>query len=198
LAYLYRHIRLDKNEPFYIGIGSDCSYKRANERTRRNKIWNDICKKTEYSVDILCDNLKWEEACEKEKEFIKLYGRINKKNGTLSNLTDGGDGVFGLIVSKNARKRTSETHLNKILSTETKEKISKSLKLKVKSRENIDIFLKASLIYSKSIRKKVLCIDSGDIFESAQEAAAFFGVSRTYICRQVSGARKNKFNLKYI
>jgi hypothetical protein len=23
MAYLYRHIRHDKNEPFYIGIGSD-------------------------------------------------------------------------------------------------------------------------------------------------------------------------------
>lgn len=23
MAYVYRHIRLDKNEPFYIGIGKD-------------------------------------------------------------------------------------------------------------------------------------------------------------------------------
>jgi hypothetical protein len=23
MIYLYRHIRLDKNEPFYIGIGED-------------------------------------------------------------------------------------------------------------------------------------------------------------------------------
>ena len=30
MAYLYRHIRLDKNEPFYIGIGSDTNFKRAN------------------------------------------------------------------------------------------------------------------------------------------------------------------------
>ena len=31
MAYLYRHIRLDKNEPFYIGIGSNelNNYKRA-------------------------------------------------------------------------------------------------------------------------------------------------------------------------
>ena len=30
MAYVYRHIRLDKNEPFYIGIGSDKEYKRAD------------------------------------------------------------------------------------------------------------------------------------------------------------------------
>jgi hypothetical protein len=31
MAYLYRYIRLDKNKPFYIGIGSDNKgqYKRA-------------------------------------------------------------------------------------------------------------------------------------------------------------------------
>lgn len=198
MAYVYRHIRLDKNEPFYIGIGSDFSYKRANEKTRRNKIWNDICNRTEYSVDILCDELSWAEACEKEKEFIKLYGRINKKNGTLSNLTDGGDGVTGVIVSENARIRSSKTHLNKIVSKETKEKISKSLKLKVKSPDEIKRFLKESLRYSKSIRKKVICLDNGIVFESAKEAAIFFSISRTYVCRQISGVRKNKFNLKYI
>ena len=198
MAYVYRHIRLDKNEPFYIGIGSDSSYKRANEKTRRNKIWNDINSRTEYHVDILCDGLNWVEACEKEKEFIALYGRINKKNGTLSNLTDGGDGVVGVIVSENARIRSSETHLNKNISKETREKISKSLKLKVKSPDEIERFLKESLRYSKSIRKKIVCLDNGIVFESAQEAAIFFGISRTYVCRQISGVRKNKFNLKYI
>ena len=40
MAYVYRHIRLDKNEPFYIGIGSDKTYKRANARYKgdRNEI----------------------------------------------------------------------------------------------------------------------------------------------------------------
>ena len=46
--YLYRHIRLDKNEPFYIGIGTKVNkksflkvtseYVRAYSKTRRNKI----------------------------------------------------------------------------------------------------------------------------------------------------------------
>jgi len=57
MAYVYQHIRLDCNEPFYIGIGSDSSYRRANERTRRNDIWNKITAKTDYKVVILFDNL---------------------------------------------------------------------------------------------------------------------------------------------
>lgn len=45
MAYVYRHIRLDKNEPFYIGIGSNETYKRANTIKDRNKIWYDIAAK---------------------------------------------------------------------------------------------------------------------------------------------------------
>jgi hypothetical protein len=102
MAYLYRHIRLDKNEPFYIGIGSDNDYKRAFEikKNRRNKIWNDIVSKTSFEIDIILDDLTWDDACKKEKEFIALYGRIDKKNGVLSNLTDGGDGTLGVIKSE--------------------------------------------------------------------------------------------------
>lgn len=39
--YLYRHIRLDKNEPFYIGIGTKNKHKypyfRAKSKAERNK-----------------------------------------------------------------------------------------------------------------------------------------------------------------
>jgi hypothetical protein len=106
MAYLYRHIRLDKNEPFYIGIGSDSAYKRAYEKSNRNKYWKNISNKTEYQVEIILEDLTWEEACEKEKEFIKLYGRILEGFGTLCNITEGGDGVLGM-------KHTEETK-NKI------------------------------------------------------------------------------------
>lgn len=34
MAYIYRHIRLDANEPFYIGISkSNTNYKRAFQKT---------------------------------------------------------------------------------------------------------------------------------------------------------------------
>ena len=107
MAYVYRHIRLDKNEPFYIGIGSDATYQRANSKKGRNKIWNDIVSKTDYEVEILCDKLNWENACIKEIEFINLYGRIDKHNGCLSNLTDGGEGVLGIIPSDETKRKLS-------------------------------------------------------------------------------------------
>jgi len=90
---LYRHIRLDKNEPFYIGIGTNL--RRANARTGRNDIWNKIVAKTDYKVQIIFNELSRSEACEKEIEFIKLYGKITDDTGCLANITPGGDILFG-------------------------------------------------------------------------------------------------------
>jgi hypothetical protein len=111
MAYLYRHIRLDTNEIFYIGIGSDSlgKYKRAYSKYERNKYWQNIVNKTSYEIEIMLDNLTWEEACEKEKEIIKLYGRKDLNEGTLVNMTDGGDGMVGFI-SKQKGIPLSEEH----------------------------------------------------------------------------------------
>jgi hypothetical protein len=97
MAYVYRHIRTDKNEPFYIGIGKDATYKRAYQcsKTKRSEFWHNIASKG-YEVEILMDNLTWEQACEKEKEFISIYGRKDLGKGTLVNLTNGGEGVIEL------------------------------------------------------------------------------------------------------
>ena len=46
MAYIYKHIRLDTNEVFYIGIGSDNTYKRANLKKGRNIYWNNIINKS--------------------------------------------------------------------------------------------------------------------------------------------------------
>jgi hypothetical protein len=125
MAYVYRHIRLDKNEPFYIGIGSDMTNKRANERARRSELWKKIVAKSEYEIEILFDNITFEEAKSKEIEFIKLYGRIDLKNGTLANLTDGGDGLINRIFTPEHRRKLSLSQIGKKLSEEQKDKLRK-------------------------------------------------------------------------
>ena len=62
MTYVYRHIRLDKNEPFYIGIGTDLNYKRAYSKHSRNIYWQRVVNKTKYEVEILFDNLTKNEA----------------------------------------------------------------------------------------------------------------------------------------
>lgn len=140
MAYVYRHIRLDKNEPFYIGIGSDKTYYRANKKSQRNMHWNRIVAKTNYEVEIMLDNLTWDEACEKEKEFIKLYKR-NNYGGILANITEGGDGVIGMIVSNETKNKLSnsikEWHKTYKISDEERKKSSIRFKELNKSAEFI-------------------------------------------------------------
>jgi hypothetical protein len=107
MAYLYRHIRLDKQEVFYVGIGSDEKYERAYSKDSRTQYWRSISK-LGYEVEIVLDDLTWEEACEKEKEFIKLYGRKDLKEGTLVNMTDGGEGTVGFKHSEETKVKCRE------------------------------------------------------------------------------------------
>lgn len=116
MAYIYRHIRLDKNVPFYIGIGNDNrgKYTRAYIKSNRSIIWKRIVSKTEYEVEILMDGISWEEACDKEKEFIKLYGRADMGKGPLANLTDGGDGVVNGITTETRNKMAARLRGRKL------------------------------------------------------------------------------------
>jgi len=101
MAYVYTHTRLDTNEIFYIGIGSDVlgKHRRAFSKKGRSKFWKDMIKNREYRVDVVYDNLSWEDACKKEIELIFKYGRRDLGKGTLVNLTNGGDGVSGYFHS---------------------------------------------------------------------------------------------------
>lgn len=124
MAIVYRHIRVDKNEPFYIGIGK--TEKRAYEKIKRNQFWHNIIAKTDYEVEILFDDLSWENAQEKEKELIKLYGKRDNNTGCLVNITDGGGGTLGARHTEESRKKIGEESRNRKRtprSPETKEKL---------------------------------------------------------------------------
>jgi hypothetical protein len=137
MAYVYRHIRQDKNEPFYIGIGSDNDYKRAYWKFRNNRIWNSIINKTQYEIEIIIDNLTWDEACIKEREFIKLYGRKDLKTGILSNLTDGGEGTYGHILTEETKKNISLKLKGRKLNSDTCNKMSNSKMGNIPSNKGI-------------------------------------------------------------
>jgi hypothetical protein len=94
-CYLYRHIRLDNNQVFYIGVGvkrinTNQIYYRAFDKKQRGIWWKNIINKTLYKVEILLESDDYKFILEKEKEFIKLYGRKDLGLGTLVNLNNGG------------------------------------------------------------------------------------------------------------
>lgn len=137
MAYVYRHIRLDTNQVFYIGIGSSNDYKRSKSKLNRNNHWNHIVGKTEYKIDILFDELTKEEAIAKEIELIAIYGRIDLGLGTLCNLTDGGEGRFNYKLSDETRIKmglAQKGNKKYLLRTTPQEKINDKISLANKGK----------------------------------------------------------------
>ena len=134
--YLYRHIRNDNDNVFYIGVGTkkdnsdfNCEkneFLRAYSKRSRNKFWKNIINKTDYDIEIMLESNNYDFILEKEKEFIELYGRRDENSGTLCNLTEGGNGIVGNIVSEETRSKMSKWQIGKSLSKECKDKISKT------------------------------------------------------------------------
>lgn len=143
MAYVYKHTRIDNNQIFYIGLGANDndSYKRAYSTFGRNKWWYKITNKTDYKVEILFNNLKWEEACEKEKELIKIIGRRSLNEGTLINITEGGEGAIGLRHSEKTKLLISEKSKNQWAECDKEYKLEINKKISL-SKKGIPITYK--------------------------------------------------------
>jgi len=158
---VYQHIRPDTNEVFYVGIGNIL---RPNKKVSRNKYWYNIVKSNpNYKIEILFENQTWDFCCQKEIELIKLYGRKDLCQGSLVNMTNGGDGSSGLIASEESKIKRSQTYHNK--TNEEKEilrlKNSQSLLGKNKGKKypspSKETLLKRSESLKKVVRTKEWC-----------------------------------------
>ena len=189
--YLYRHIRLDKNEPFYVGIGttenkylntkaSSKRYARAYSK-KRSKYWKNIITKTDYEVEILLESDDYEFIKQKEIEFIALYGRRDLGKGTLVNMTDGGEGTLGIIVSLEKREKLRQINLGKKVSEET------IAKLKITSkRENHEW------------STKVFDWKTSQTFNAIIDASKFYDIPYSTICKKLRGDVTNDTTLCYL
>lgn len=97
--YVYMYLRED-GTPYYVGKGKEY---RAYDKSRR------IAVPPKDRIKIVLENLTNEQACSNEIDFIKFYGRKDLGTGILRNLTDGGEGVPGRIVSEESRKKLSKS-----------------------------------------------------------------------------------------
>lgn len=121
--YIYRWIRLDTNQPFYVGKGKGNRFKIKNNRS---EYFKRILNKVECKTEIFIKNLTEDIAFTKEMEFIKLY-KIHSL--CEANLTNGGEGCSGMIHSEKSKNKSSVS--NKTTYTKNPDiakKISKHLK----------------------------------------------------------------------
>lgn len=124
MAIVYKHIRKDTNEVFYIGIGSRKD--RALSKDGRTDHWHNIVNKHGYYVELIHEGISIEEAKELEIKYIKEIGRADLGKGSLINLTDGGDGQFN--PSQSTIDKCREAQKKTTITEESRKKMSQAAK----------------------------------------------------------------------
>ena len=186
--YVYLHRRATDGSVFYVGKGTG---NRAYS-TRRNEHWKRVAAKYGYFVQIVQDKMLEWWAFEMEKDLIAKYGK-----NTLCNMTDGGEGLSGLLFTKEHKRKIGEAHkgrkkpkhvidalrkanTGKKLSEEHKSKISKIHLGRKHTEEHIKNAAEAKrgkphtdiakINIRKSKCKIVLCVETGQIFYGTHHA----------------------------
>ena len=146
---VYLHRRNDNNQVFYVGIGSKY---RANAIKQRTDWWKRIVNKYGHTVEIIKENLKWYDAATIEIDLISKYGRMDLGTGVLCNMTDGGEGAKGRILSESHKEAIRIANTGKKHSLETREKLSIANTGNIQSQESIDKQV-LSKLYSDKYKK---------------------------------------------
>ena len=124
--YTYAYLREDKT-PYYIGKGKGPRIYSKNRKIKPPK--------DKSRIIYLKQNLTEEEAFRHEIYMIAVFGRKDLGTGILRNMSDGGEGSSGAIISDETRRKWSEArkgennpNYGKTASEETRKKLSESSK----------------------------------------------------------------------
>jgi hypothetical protein len=202
MAYVYRHIRKDTGECFYIGIGSDANYHRANTKSSRNTHWKNIVNSYGYTVDILLKDIEWNEAIAIEIYLIDKIGRRDLSTGPLVNMTAGGDGTLGRPHSEESRKKMSESSLGKYVGEKNPmygKRGEKSPHFGKKYSEDRRIKIGESRKFGKHpLARLVLDMQTGIYYSCGREASEAIGIKYSRLRDYLVGRSRNKTSLIYI
>lgn len=197
--YVYRHIRLDSDTPFYVGKGHG---KRAFCKFQRNSLWSNIAKKAGFEVEILMSDLDEDAAFDKEKEFISLYKNFGYK---LANFTSGGEGVSGLRHTEEAKEKTRKANKGKRYSPGTEFKKGKTAptkgtKLTMEHREKLSqTKLKMFADISIHPRSRQVVDSDGNTWPSMKSLCLKYGWPQTTILRYVKSGKEYKgLTMKFV
>jgi len=179
---------LDKdNVPFYVGKGSGKRFYLCMHLSNGHLFLKRKIKKIgadNIKVHFLHENLTETEAFKFETFYIGFYGRRDLGEGTLCNLTNGGEGISGNIRSEKTKQKMSKAakgknnHMyGKHHSEEAKRKISEANKGNQYAK---------GFIHSKKFKRKISMVTRG-------ENNPFYGKNHSENARKkMSKAHKGK------
>lgn len=133
-----------------------------------------------FVVDILKDNLTLQEANQWEQYYIAQYDSTNREKGY--NIASGGNNHN---MSEEGRKQLSNNM--KINNPMKNPDIAMKVAIQNKGRKLSEDACKN---ISDGHKKRVLCVETGIIYESRNAAAAAVGVSGSGIGRAINGEQK--------
>jgi len=131
--YLYVHYREDKNEPFYIGIGTKYrkkDYDRVLCYKKRSEFWKRVANKSRYNVMIISESDNKQEIINQENNYISLLGKKKDKKGTLVNITNCGEELSGhrVIWTEEMKNKIRIANSKRVITDSTREKLRLALK----------------------------------------------------------------------
>ena len=212
MAYtVYKHT--SPSGKVYIGITSKDVKERwgYGQGYRNNEhFWRAIQKYEwkNFEHTILYENLTKSQACEKEKELIAFYKSTNSEYG-YNHSVGGESGSNGIKHSPETIEKIRKSNTGQKRSIETRERIRKAktgVKYSEEASRKKSIALKGRKFsdetkekIGRSNGKTVVCIETGQTFYSAIQAAAHFGLSKSAVWYAIKKGQTCKgFHWKYL
>lgn len=195
--YLYTHTRLDTNVVFYVGIGTVCKNAggfvnknaRAFDKIQRNRIWKGITSRTNYRVDIILTSNDRKDVQDEEIRLISLYKRIiYNEGGTLANMTTGGEGAAGMVMSEEQKIKIRNSNLGKKRSVFTRQRVKIARKGQDMSHLHVPV-VQCDINYNK--------IAEFPSLDSARKAMGIKGAS-TVIIKSCKARREMTLGYRWI
>lgn len=176
--------------------------------------------------DVIAENLSLEEANQMEIDLIRQYKSNDKRYGY--NVASGGEGSPGFKQTDEAKEKISKAHkgehksedhkeklrlanIGKHHTEETRQKISEShkgRKLNQNQRETLMRYnrnkvlsaeTRAKISHNSKSKKKVVCVETGQVFDTVKDASSWLGMSHNAVSNAVCGysERAGGYHWKY-
>lgn len=201
----------------YVGITSKpishrlSLHRRKPRKSNKKTAWIKSIEKQGRSptIHLLESCHDWQAACEREKFWIakfKLDG-LNVKNMTL-----GGDGRYGVKLSEDHKRKIGLTSTGRSPSQETRAKISNFHRGRVATRETREKISRAKIgkpgrkigaaerLHLRQIKTgklrpgiRVVCVSTGEIFDSITKAAISCGADRILLAKKIRSGKNCGF-----